>query len=173
MTLYTVHAPPMKAIGASPDPAAIVFVKEGFCWPALFIPELWLIFRRLWIVLVLYVAVVVGMAFASEVIEEPLPAIALILLRLYFALEANGLRRWTLERRSYSLLGVVEGRNLEEAERRFFEEWSAHPAGSGPPGTTEIAAPAAPIPPVPPQPWKPSAEAGELVGLFPAPGGRT
>ena len=34
---------------------AAVFVKEGFCWPALFFALPWLIFRRLWWVLAGYV----------------------------------------------------------------------------------------------------------------------
>ena len=51
----------------------------------------------------------------------------MILFAFWFALEANGLRRWTLERRGYVLVGVVEGRTLEEAERRFFAEAGATP----------------------------------------------
>ena len=56
MALYTVFAPPPEPGETAPDPVRFVFVKDGFCWPALFIPELWLLFRRMWLVFVLYLA---------------------------------------------------------------------------------------------------------------------
>ena len=36
---------------------ALQFVKEGFCWPAFFVPALWLIYCRMWIELVLFVVI--------------------------------------------------------------------------------------------------------------------
>jgi len=171
MTLYTVNAPPTAAGGAAPEPASLVFVKEGFSWPALFIPELWLIFRRMWLVLVLYVAVALLLVELAARLGDALPVFVVILARFLFALEANGLRRWTLERNGYALIAVIEGRGRDEAERRFFGEWLGEaPAAASPPA-----------PPVPPaasaasapraEPWKPTPENGGVVGLFPAPGG--
>lgn len=170
MTLYTVHAPE----AATPDPERFVFVKDGFCWPALFVPELWLIFRRQWLVLILYILAAVAFAFAAGRLAEPLPGFALVLLRFFFALEANGLRRWTLERNRYRLIGVVEGRGIGDAELRFFDGWLADmPAtpsadGSAPPARA-LRQPV-PAEPATPAPWTPSVEAGEVVGLFPSPG---
>ena len=39
---------------------------------------------------------------------------------LWFGLEATSLRRWTLARHGFALVDVVEGRTLDEAERRYF-----------------------------------------------------
>ena len=45
------------------------------------------------------------------------------LFALWFGLEAIGIRRFTLERRGYTLAGVVEGVDRDAAERRFFSHW--------------------------------------------------
>ena len=159
MTLYTVLAPPQRAADAVPDPIGLVFVKEGFCWPALFIPGLWLIFRRMWLILALCVAIVVGLEVLAQEVGPAIPLVIYVLLRLLFALEANGLRRWTLEGAGYRLIDVIEGRRLAEAEFRYFHgRPPVEPVPQPPP--TEIAAPS----------WTPS-EPAEVVGLFPTPGG--
>jgi hypothetical protein len=158
MSIYTVLGPPPEAGDVAADPLSLVFVKEGFCWPALFIPEIWLIFRRMWLLLAVDIVVII----AASLTNGPLGAAAvliLVLARLLFALEANGLRRWTFYRHGYRLIGVVEGHRLQEAELRFFLEWA--PDMSAPP----------PPEPEPPAAKPPSPEAGEVVGLFPVPGG--
>ncbi|HZP20800.1 MAG TPA: DUF2628 domain-containing protein [Bauldia sp.] len=158
MPLYTVLAP--RGTEARPDPLRLVFVKEGFCWPALFLPGPWLVFRRMWLVLALYVAVLVLLAVASRNIGGEIPLTIWVLLRLLFALEGNGLRRWTLEGAGYRLIGIASGGRLVEAELRYFH---ANPEPAAGP-----AAPTSPLSPLAPfQPAKPV----EVVGLFPTPGG--
>jgi hypothetical protein len=159
MTIYTVHAPPAGSKGAG-DPTRFVFIKEGFCWPALFFPGLWILVRRLWLVLLGFLIVALGLGRLGEALGGPLPGLILALAWLLFAIEANGLRRWTLERNGWRLIGVAEGGRMREAERRFFATW----IGSG----AKLPAPPAPQPP---PPTRPSAEAGQVVGLFPVPGG--
>jgi hypothetical protein len=163
MRIYTVHAAPGGDGTATADPIRFVFIKEGFCWPALFIPELWLLFRRMWLVLVLYIAANAAAVALMRPGNAAAISLILVLARLLFAIEANGLRRWTLERHGYRLIGVAEGGRLREAEYRFFSDWLA----SG----RKIPAAASPAPPAPPPPAAPSAEGGEVVGLFPVPGG--
>jgi hypothetical protein len=158
MTIYTVHAPPAGDRRAM-DPTAFAFVKEGFCWPALFFPFVWILYRRLWLVLLGYLVVTLALARFGAALGEPVQGSAALLAWLLFALEANGLRRWTLERNGWRLVGVASGTRLSDAEQRFFPAWIA--AGAK--------VPAAPSAPPPPQ--KPSAEAGEVLGLFPVAGG--
>ena len=125
MTVYTVHAP-MKADGVAVDPGELVFVKEGFSWPALLIPPVWLIYRRLWLALLIWLVAVIVLGALAGFAGTDASTVVLVLFAFWFALEANGFRRWTLERRRHALVGVVEGRTLEEAERRFFgEPWLA------------------------------------------------
>jgi hypothetical protein len=164
MAIYTVLAPRADS-AAAPDPMSVIFVKEGFCWPALFVAGPWLIFRRMWLVLVGYIVVAILVSAVSAATGPLSTGVAIVLLHFLFALEANQLRRWTLERKGYGPIGVVEARGLEEAEIRYFStaDWAVD----------ETLAPPAPPPP-PARPAlgmiQPSAEAGDVVGLFPAPG---
>jgi hypothetical protein len=168
MTVFTILAPQARDGDALPDPMTLVFIKDGFNWPALFFAGPWLIYRRMWLTLVGYIVIAMGIAFVAERLIGSSGGPIILLLHLLFALEANELRRWTLERNGYRLIGVSEGRTLEEAEIRYFSE-------------TDVAmvAPVPPTPPTPPTPLrpqppvKPSAEAGDVVGLFPTPGAAT
>jgi hypothetical protein len=164
MKLYTVHAKPAATPGA--DLLGAVFVKEGFCWPAL-LPVIaipWMIFRRLWGALVLYVLVLAALAVLSRFVPDGVAALAAILLALLFALEANQFRRRRLSRAGYRLIGVAEGRGRSDAEIRFFARPDLLPdAPVAPP-------PAVPPPAVPPA-AAPAPAAAPVIGLFPAPGG--
>jgi hypothetical protein len=157
-----------------------VFVKEGFSWPALIIPELWLIFRRMWLVIIVYLAVALMVMAIDQQLGGRVPGVFLTLAHLLFALEGNELRRWTLARHGYRLIGVAEGRRVGDAEIRFFYELESLRPQPAP--ASEPTAPTPPTPPAPSTPatsrpfpetpaGPPSAEAGEVVGLFPAPGG--
>jgi hypothetical protein len=172
MTLYTVLLPGDPQVDS--DPMAAVFVKEGFSWPAFFFAPVWLIFRRLWLVLAGYIVAVVVVGGIGDVLGDGFTGPALVLIHFLFALEANELRRWTLARRGYRLATVVEGRRLEEAEIRYFASAGTDAASEASPPAADATPPAPPAPtPRPLGPIAPSAEAGDVIGLFPAPGART
>lgn len=166
MTTYTVHHRASTASEILHRSEEAVFVKEGFSWPALFIPFLWLLYNRLWFAFFGYVALVAGIALVgtalslSEVVINVLSLGANVLL----AFEGNNLRRWTLRGKGYYDVGVVIGRPLMEAERRFFQSLIDHGGLAPDPA------------PVPDQ--KPIQVATALggdsgpAGLFPAPGGQ-
>ena len=171
MALYTVLIP--GGSQSDRDPMAATFVKEGFAWPALFFALPWLIFRRLWLVLIGYLIASAAIGLIGYALGDGFTEPSMVLLQFLFALEANELRRWTLGRHGYRLVAVVEGRDIEEAEIRYFAGGGAAEAGeASPPSSTPPPAP----PPTPqPQPlgaMPPSAEAGDVIGLFPAPGAR-
>jgi hypothetical protein len=171
MTLYTIHAPPAPD-GIAVDPSALVFVKDGFSWPALLIPPVWLVWHRLWLTLLIWVVAVIVLSILAGFAGSDASTAVMILFGFWFALEANGFRRWTLERRGYALIAVVEGRTVVEAERRFFAE--AGDAGAEPvaPALAPVQSPVqAPWPSVAPPVHAPRAGPG-IVGLFPAPGHR-
>jgi hypothetical protein len=145
MRVYTVHERPV-ARGEDRD---VALVKEGFCWPALFVPIIWGLYRRLWLGVLIYVAVVAGLSLAVELGGvDPVTEAALGLgLAILVAAEANDWRRRSLARRGYRPAGLVMGGDLAMAEERFFK-LGARAAVAPPP-----AAPAAPIAaPVTPQP---------------------
>lgn len=119
MRVYTVHAPPE----AADTPERFVFVKEGFSWPALFVPILWTLWHRMWLVTLLYLLWAVLLFALGWWVGEPQDTVIALLGGILFALEANNLRRWSLGRRGWTEVGAAAGKDLEEAEIRFFGGW--------------------------------------------------
>ena len=114
------------AVGRDPD---VVIVKDGICWPALFVPVLWGLFRQQWLfvlaVLAAMVAVTLGGAVAGV---DPLVEAALTLVvNVAAALFANDWRAWRLEAADYRLVGVIGAKSHELAERRWFTEFASAP----------------------------------------------
>jgi hypothetical protein len=125
MRLYTVQC---RAGGPAGDPD-VVLIKEGFCWPALFIPLLWALYHRLWWGVAAYIAVagVLGAAVELAGLAEPVQTVVMFGLALLVGWSANDWRRWTLDRAGYRSCGVIMGRRLIEAEARLFDGWNADP----------------------------------------------
>ena len=123
MKIYTVHHRQEASGSLTGLGEDVILVKEGFSWPAFFIPLIWLIYKRMWIVLAFYIAVTVGLTVLAQVALMPESAVfvATFVLNLIFGLEGNDLYRWTLGRRRYREQAVVMGSNLVTAEQRYFE----------------------------------------------------
>jgi hypothetical protein len=162
MSIYTVHAPPLNASETAPDPERFAFVRDGFHFWAFLLTPLWMLWRRLWLVLLLYVVVLIllqvglRLSGATEVVQTTTG----LLLSLLVGFEAATLRRWTLRGRGWTQIGVVSGRNQEAAERRFFDAWLRQVAWES--------AQAPPSPPSPP-PAAMTQPATDIIGLFPEP----
>ena len=60
MSVYTVHEPPLRPSEAAPNPERFVFVRDGFYFWAFLFSVLWMLWHRMWLILLVYVAVVVG-----------------------------------------------------------------------------------------------------------------
>jgi hypothetical protein len=157
MAIYSVH---LRPVSEHPNPDEFVFVRDGFSlWAFLFGP-FWMLRYRLWLVLLIYLAVVIALAAALHFLGASSGArvAAGFLLCLLVGFEAATLRRFGLARRGSNELGIVVADDLEAAERRFFDVWVK--------GEPRLIAPVAkdslqarPAPP------------GEIIGLFPQPGG--
>lgn len=160
MIVYTVHEPADAPADALSRADAAAFVKEGIAWWALFVPVLWLLYHRLWVVLALYVSAMIllhgGLAWAG--VGEATSFWVTLVISILFAVQANDLRRWTLERRGFRLVGTVSGRTLAECELKYFASVveAAEPVATEPP----LAAPA------PVKPTRPRSD-NEIIGLFP------
>jgi Protein of unknown function (DUF2628) len=169
MSVYTVHEPSLRAAEASPDPERFVFVRDGFHFWAFLLTPLWMLWHRLWLVLLIYIVVTVGIQNAMYYagVGAAGGALAMLLIAILVGVEASTLRRFTLARRGWRQVGIVGGSNAEAAERRFFDAWAdAAPGRSGEP-TASLSAPP-PLPPMPPMP--PMPQSPDIVGLFPEPG---
>lgn len=155
MRFYSVH----EKAGAGDPETRLAVVKDGFCWPALFVPALWLAYHRLWLGLVLYLLAATLLGLLGEMLG--LNGTAQFALSLAFSLlvaaEANDWRRRALERRGWRLVAFLPAADQTEAEWRYLAR------------RTGMAEP----PPPPPFPPHPSGRrAGgdtPILGLFPEP----
>lgn len=127
MTTYIVMAPP-EAIGGSitgKDADRIRFVPDSYSWMATFLSLPWLLWNRMWLIALAYVALALGLDLAVIAFDLPVPPLAAVLLSILIGLEANSLRRWSLEKDGWRPAGIVCGQNLAEAEIRFFRQLAA------------------------------------------------
>ena len=166
MRTYTVHHRLTGARDLTREVEGLVFVKEGFCWPGLFFPAFWLLFRGLWLVLIGYLvvaaAIVAGGGFAG-LPDDATMALGLA-INLLMGFEGNDLRRWTLGRRGLRMVGLVSGRRVADAERRFLETlvdgtYAASPVGPARPERPAVRAGT----------WARPETEDEVIGLFPGP----
>jgi hypothetical protein len=173
MPVYTVHAPATGNAGiAATD--RFVFVRDGFyVWAAL-LGVVWLAWHRLWLALIGWIVLMAVIDVAMMRLGVSPTAIFLVdvLLALLLGFEAASLRRWTLSRRNWRQLDIVVADDEEQAERRFFDRWTAKQRNlsndqtavdrGGPPPTRDV----------PGQPFSrpPPLSQSEIIGLFPEPG---
>ena len=164
MTVYSVYEP-ADAADLEARTGKVAFVKDGIAWLALFVPILWLIYHRMWLELLVFLVIFMSLPviFGSGPAAREIAGWASLCLTVLFALEANDLRGWALRRRGFRFAGTAWGRDLFEAETRFFSRW-----------LPEQEKPSAPIPAVamPTQrgagivPTRP-ARGDEVIGSFP------
>jgi Protein of unknown function (DUF2628) len=174
MPVYTVHAP----VADGTDPRGVtdrfVFVRDGFHFWAFLLGPLWLAWHRLWLALIGYIAVWVGVAVALSLLHASAGTrfAVMLLIALLIGFEAASLRRWTVSRRKWRQLDVVVADDEETAERRFFDRWTSNQRGlsndqsaidrGAPPPTREVPGQGFSRPPPLPN--------GDIIGLFPQPG---
>ncbi len=168
--IFIVMAPPVASTADGSgewEADNMVFVKDGFSLPALVIPELWLIWHRMWIPLLGYLGYRVVIALVALALGDAVSAMIGFVLAFLFALEANNLRRWSLDRRGWRIVGESIGRNRNEAEFLFFRDWANRsPAGrytedrTGTHGIPSVRGKPAP---------EPADDEPRIFGLFPDP----
>lgn len=166
MAVYTVHQPPARHADPLPDAERIVFVRDGFSFWAFLVAPIWMLWHRMWLVLLGYVVIVGGIEAALSALGASRMALSVLglFIALLIGLEASTLRRLNLRRRGFRDVGIVSGADREDAERRFFGAWTADPRSGG----TAAAPPPAP-PPIPAASAHGSHNP-EVIGLFPQPG---
>jgi hypothetical protein len=122
---YTVHEPHPVADDLDERATRLVFVKEGFAVGAFAIPALWLLSNRLWLELIFYILLSAALMMLITLLggSQAAAGWATFVFNLILGLEARNIHRSTLARKGYELIGVVTGRDLADAERRFLSEW--------------------------------------------------
>jgi hypothetical protein len=162
MTVFTVHEPRPRKNETVVDPDRYAFVRDGFYFWAFLLGPLWMLWRRLWLVLAIYLVLTVAVQAGlwalgvSGVVQFAVGFLIAILI----GCEAGTLRRWSLRRR-WTNVGLVVAPNQEIAEHRFFESWSAD--GASPPAAAAA---------VPPPAMRVPTSDHDVMGLFPEPQAR-
>ena len=158
MAVYTVHEPPPKRFEQTSDPERFDFVRDGFSFSAFLFDLLWMLWHRMWLVVVGYVAVSAALELIFSLLGTTAAPrlVAVFLLRVLVGMEAATLRRFTLGRRRWTNVGVIVADDLEAAERRFFDVW-VKSGGAAPRTTSESQS-------------RQLMSTPDVIGLFPQPG---
>jgi len=122
---YTVHEPADGPRDRLERAEELVFVRDGFSWGAALLTPFWMIAHGLWLALLGYLVVLVGLEVLlwATGLAQQAGGWAIAALHLLIGFEGDAIRRWTLRRRRYALAGSVSGRSRDECERRFIEAW--------------------------------------------------
>tara|TARA_Y100000590_G_scaffold456750_1_gene607954 strand:- start:7428 stop:7820 length:393 start_codon:yes stop_codon:yes gene_type:complete len=117
MSIFTVYE--------NPNPLSsevIVLIKEGFCWPAFFFSFLWAFYEGLWSLAFLFLVLLIcGITFIKIFfINDNLVYLYFVLFNFVYAFLVNDFRRILIYFKGWSSVAIVQGRNLKEAEERFF-----------------------------------------------------
>jgi hypothetical protein len=133
MATFTVHTP--ARAGDTLSPEKVRFLRDGFSgWAFLFGP-LWLAWNRAFVAAGVWLALLLLAGFAADELGLNEEALFFINIALGLALGFEGSRlvAWTLTRRGYNEVAVVDGADATEAEMAFFHNW--RPENALTPGT--------------------------------------
>ena len=164
MAVYTVHAP--LAPDLRDETEKFVFVRDGFHTWAMLLGPFWLVWHRLWLVLLGYLVIGAAVAGVLALVGAPsgVRALVLVLLALLMGFEAASLRRWSYSRGKWQQIDFVVADDEEKAERRFFDRWTSADGDIHRP-------PSYHVPMSSNQPRATAVGSQGIIGLFPEPGG--
>ncbi|ODN70253.1 DUF2628 domain-containing protein [Methylobrevis pamukkalensis] len=136
MTLHAAYVAPGTTRDSDPDRIDVRFVKDGIAWPALVLPFVWLVWHRMWWVLAGFIAASLAVEAIGQLWRPEAATVLGLLLAVAFAVHANDLRCWSLERAGWRLAGVVEGKDRDTMELRFFTGLLVAPRRAAPPAAS-------------------------------------
>src|SRR5436190_10374147 len=101
MSIYTIHVPPAELSPSSPD--RFVFVRDGFSFWAFLLGPVWMLWHRLWLVLLGYCVLAIALQAGLQAMgaSSGVKFTTGGLLALLVGLEAATLRRFILARRGW------------------------------------------------------------------------
>ena len=119
MRIYSVY---VRRHGLDPE-RDIAMVKEGFSWPALLIPPLWLLYQRLW--LALFIVTVTGLLLDVGLDLAGADPVTVFIagagFSLFIGFSANDWRRMKLAAHGHRMTGIVAADDHDGALRRYFD----------------------------------------------------
>lgn len=146
MRVYTVHEPGDPTADRIDRAEELRFVKEGFSWSAAIFAPLWMLWRGLWLALLIYILAMValGLLVNRFGLNDQVTTLISLAIHVLIGFEADTIERWTLSRKGWRMIGSVTGTSAIDCERRFLDMWlpeqpmlrpetlsSSHMIGSG------------------------------------------
>ena len=120
MTVYSIlEKPQAKAAKKRVRFAPPVAVPDRFSWLAAILPPVFALAHGLWLLLVFWIALVLGLGYISLVIGDVAAATVYVLVAVFLGFEAPAFRRDALLLRGYVWRGDVIARAPDLAERDF------------------------------------------------------
>lgn len=108
-------------------------VASGFSfWPIIF-SVFWLLYHRIWNVLIAVIAVLALLTVISTqfgFINVDQVNLLRTFLFIFIALEAGNFKEYALKKRGYSLVDITTGTSKEDAFRRFLDKQQKHEENS-------------------------------------------
>jgi hypothetical protein len=116
MTLYSIFEKPQATAASQRGPVA---VPERFSWMAMLLPPLFALLNGLWLLLVFWVALVIGLAYAARIIGADAAFWLYVVVALFLGFEAPSFRRDGLLFRGYQWRGDVVAAAEDLAQRDY------------------------------------------------------
>ncbi|WP_269584841.1 DUF2628 domain-containing protein [Roseibium sp. Sym1] len=128
MSTYVVMAPPeFDDVAGDPyQTDRLEFVPDRFSVLAFLFSLIWLLVHRMWLVLLGYLAVTLVIELLALSVSQEVMGVVAFVIAILFAHEAQALRRWSLERKGWRVVGIVDADGKDEAELRFLHKAADH-----------------------------------------------
>jgi hypothetical protein len=129
MTVYSIFEKPQGKAAKNRAPRLIppAAVADRFSWTAMLFPPLFALFNGLWLLLVFWVALVLGLAYVSRVIGMDAAGWLYVLVAVFLGVEASAFRRDGLFARGYVWRGDVVSTGEDLATHDFLVSSPAQP----------------------------------------------
>lgn len=170
MPAFTIYEKPNLPLDETMDEA--VMVQHRFSYFIFLVPAIWMLVKRLWLPLIAYIAVSIGLTYLDAYIPVWASLFISLVIAIWIAAEAPNLMGWALRRRGFEEVGMIYAENHRHCEARYIHarlesagETSSDPDGSEDHGKPNL------------QPWQEPKAASILptqkdkdqpvIGLFP------
>ena len=120
MPAYVIYEKP--GLSLEETIASAVLVKDKFSWPAFLLPILWMLFKKLWWVLPVYLFVLFAMSLSDLYLPLWASMLTSFFVALLIGLEAPNLVGWSLERKGYREVLTLYAENKDHCEALYIRE---------------------------------------------------
>ena len=165
MASYTIYEKP--GLSAEEAISSAILVKNRYSMLAFFFPLIWLLIKRLWWILLVYLIVMVPVVALDAFLPTWSGMLVTLLIGLWFSVEAPNLVGWSLERKGYVEVATLFAEDTDHCERRYAQARMAMAAQKSQAGHRPIET--RPMTARSDQVSRHHGSDAPVIGLFPAP----